>query len=189
MKKLVFGINLTIDGCCDHTKGTGDEEIHEYFANLIREADVLVYGRKTYELMVPFWPDIAKDLSGPTKSINDFALAFDAVDKIVVFSHTLDKVENPKVEVVNTDLKEEIIKLKQGEGKDILLGGVDLPSQLVALDLIDEYRIVIQPYIVGEGRRLFDDVNLLEKLKLELVESKQLKSGAIALHYVKNPRS
>ncbi len=188
MKKLIYGINLTVDGCCDHTKGSGDEEIHTYFGNLMKEADVLVYGRITFQLMVPFWPDIAKDLSGPTASINEFAQAFDSVDKIVVFSRTLDKVDNPKVSVVNTDLKEEIIKLKQGPGKNILLGGVDLPSQIMALDLIDEYHFVIQPSIVGKGRRLFDDVDLVEKLQLKLVESKLFTSGAVALHYVRGER-
>ncbi|RAJ72784.1 dihydrofolate reductase [Chitinophaga dinghuensis] len=188
MKKLIYGINLTIDGCCDHTKGSGDEEIHDYFGNLMKESDVLVYGRKTYQLMVPFWPDIAKDLSGATKSINEFAQAFDSVERIVVFSRTLDKVENGKVNVVSADLKEEIIKLKQGEGKNILLGGVDLPSQMLALDLIDEYHFVIQPSIVGEGRRLFDNVTLLEKLPLKLIETKLFKSGAVALHYVRDDR-
>jgi dihydrofolate reductase len=93
MRNLIFAINMTLDGCCDHTKVTGDEEIHNYFADLLRDADVLLYGRKTYQLMVPFWPDTAKKNSGPTKSMNDFAQAFVAVDKIVVFSRSLEKAE------------------------------------------------------------------------------------------------
>jgi len=83
MRKLIYAINLSIDGCCDHTKMTGDEEIHEYFANLILDAGLLAYGRITYQLMVPFWPDIAKNHSGKTKAMNDFAQAFDSIDKIV----------------------------------------------------------------------------------------------------------
>jgi len=56
MRKIIYGINITLDGCCDHTKGIGDKETHEYFTDLLRQVDLLVYGRKTYELMVPFWP-------------------------------------------------------------------------------------------------------------------------------------
>ena len=93
MRNLIYAINLTIDGCCDHTKGIGYEDVHEYFTELIQEADLLVYGRKTYELMVPFWPDVAKNNSGQTAAINEFAHVFDSVKK-VVFSRTLDSVED-----------------------------------------------------------------------------------------------
>lgn len=185
MRKLIFGINITIDGCCDHTKGIADEEVHEYFANQLRGADTLLYGRKTYELMVPFWPDVAKDHSGQTNDMIEFAQAFTAVDKIVVFSRTLDKVNYPKARVVSTDLREEILRLKQEEGKDILLGGVDLPSQLMELDLIDEYRFVVHPLLVGEGRRLLEGISLPERFQLKLVDTKVFRSGCIALHYVR----
>jgi dihydrofolate reductase len=185
MRKLIFGINITLDGCCDHTKGEGNEEVHEYFANLMRQADTLVYGRKTYELMVPFWPDIAKSQSAPEKSVNDFALAFDSVKNIVVFSRSLNKVEHAKTRIVATNLKEEILRLKEEAGKDILLGGVDVPSQLMELDLIDEYHFVVQPFIAGEGRRLLEGVSLPEKLQLKLVEWKLFQSGFMALRYVK----
>ena len=73
MRKLIFAINLTLDGCVDHTKLSGDDELYEHYAQLIRYADLLVYGRKTYQLMVPFWPDVAKNQSGQTKAMNDFA--------------------------------------------------------------------------------------------------------------------
>lgn len=186
MRKLIFGINLTLDGCCDHTKVDGNEDIHEYFAQQMRGAGTLVYGRKTYQLMVPFWPDLAKSQSDPAKSINDFALAFDSVKEIVVFSGTLEKPEGKNTRIVRANLKEEILKLKQEPGKDILVGGVDLPSQLIELDLIDEFRFVIHPIIAGEGRRLLPDTNLQEKLQLKLADSKVFKSGCVALQYVKN---
>jgi dihydrofolate reductase len=185
MRNLIFGINITLDGCCDHTKVSGDEEIHNYFADLLRDADVLVYGRITYQLMVPFWPDVAKNHSGSTKSMNDFAQAFDAVDKIVVFSRSLEKAEGKDTRIVRTGLQDEIIKLKQEPGKNILVGGVDIPSQLIELGLIDEYRFVVQPIVVGEGRRLLEGITLQEKLKLKLVESTVFKSGCVALRYVK----
>src|SRR5690606_3922529 len=117
--------------------------------------------------------------------MNDFAQAFDAVEKIVVFSRTLKTVDNRKTSISSGDLKEEILKLKQQEGRDIMLGGVDIPSQLMELDLIDEYRFVVQPLIVGDGRRLLEGISLADKLKLRLVESKHFKSGSMALHYVK----
>src|SRR6185437_3312708 len=145
-------------------------EIHEYFAELLRHADVLVYGRITYQLMVPFWPDLARSHS-ETQSVNDFADAFDAVENIVVFSRTLEKAEYKKTRIVRGDLVGEIARLKQETGKDILLGGVDLPSQLLASGLIDEYRIVVHPIVAGEGRRLFADAPLQEKLQLRLVDT------------------
>lgn len=182
MRKLIYGINLTLDGCCDHTKGMADEELHEYYAQLLSQSDTFVYGRKTFQLMVPFWPDMAKSNSG-SKATNDFAQAFAAVKKIVVFSRSLENVEEKNVSVVRSDLKEEILKLKAQEGKNIMTGGVDIPSQLIQLGLVDEYHFVIHPLIVGEGRRLFDRSALHDKL--QLVGSRVLASGSVVLRYVK----
>jgi dihydrofolate reductase len=75
--------------------------------------------------------------------------------------------------------------LKQEEGKSILIGGVNIPSQLIELGLVDEYRFVVQPIVVGEGRRLLEGVSLRERLQLTLVESKIFKSGCVALRYLK----
>lgn len=185
MRNVVYGINLTLDGCCDHTKGNGGEDIHEYFTQLLRTADTLVYGRKTYQLMVPFWPDMAKNNSGQTATTNEFAQVFDAMSRIIVFSKTLDKAEGKNTRIVRSNLKEEILALKQEQGKNILIGGVDLPEQLIQLGLVDEYHIVVHPVLAGEGRRLLDGVSLPDKMQLKLVESKVLKSGSVALHYVK----
>jgi dihydrofolate reductase len=185
MRKVIFGINVTLDGCCDHTRMIADEEVHEYFAQLLRQADVLVYGRKTYQLMVPFWPDAARNHSGPTNAMNEFAQAFASIGRIIVFSRSLDRAEGKNTTIVRTNPGDEIRKLKQEQGKDILLGGVDLPSQLMKLGLIDEYRIVLQPIVAGEGRRLFEGANLQERLHLRLVESKAFRSGCVALRYLK----
>jgi len=183
MRNVIFAINMTLDGCVDHTKGFADEETHEYFTNLTREGDVQIFGRKTYQLMVPYWTDLAKSQS-ETKSENEFALAFDSIQKIV-FSRTLDSVEDKNTRIVRTNLRDEILKLKQEPGKNILVGGVDIPSQLIELGLVDEYHFVVGPILAGEGRRLLDGVNLPEKLQLRLVESKTFKSGCVALHYLK----
>ena len=185
MRKLIFAINLTLDGCCDHTKLSADEQVHEFFAQLLGDVDVLVYGRKSYQLMVPFWPDVAKNNSGPTKAMNDFAQAFVAVNDIVMFSRSLDQAEWKNTRIVRTDLQDEILKLKQEQGKSILTGGVDIPSQLIELGLVDEYRFVVGPIVVGEGRRLLEGLSLPERLQLKLVESKIFKSGCVALRYLK----
>ena len=183
MRKLIFAINTTLDGCVDHTKQIGDEETHEYFTHLMRDVDLLVFGRKTYQLMVPFWPEVAQNQS-MTKASNEFALAFDSLNK-VVFSRSLDSAEDRNTRIIRTNLHGEILKLKQGQGKNILLGGVSVPSQLMELGLVDEYRFVVGPIVAGEGRRLLEGVSLPQRLQLKLVESKFFKSGCVALHYSK----
>jgi dihydrofolate reductase len=183
MRNVIFAINITLDGCCDHTKQIADEETLEYFTQLMREADLQVFGRKTYQLMVPYWPEVAKSQS-VTKADNEFAQAFDSIEK-VVFSRSLDRAEDKNTRIVRTSLRDEILRLKQEQGKDILIGGVSVPSQLIELGLVDEYRFVVSPIVAGEGRRLLEGVNLPERLQLKLVESKIFKSGGIALHYLK----
>src|SRR6476646_8036086 len=174
MRNVIYAINITLDGCCDHTKQVADEETHEYFTQLLRDVDLLVFGRKTYELMVPYWPDIAKSQS-ETKAENEFARTFDSIDKIV-FSRTLASAEDKNTRIVRANLHDEILKLKQEEGKSILVGGVSIPSQLIELGLVDEYRFVVGPIVVGEGIRLLEGVSLPEKSHLKLVESKIFES-------------
>src|SRR4030095_3657545 len=118
MRNLIFAINTTLDGCVDHTKQVADDESHEYFTDLLREVDLGVFGRITYQLMVPFWPDVAKNQS-MTKASNEFALAFDALNKIV-FSRSLESADK-STRIVRGNLQEEILKLKQEQGKSILL--------------------------------------------------------------------
>jgi dihydrofolate reductase len=183
MRNIIFAINTTLDGCVDHTRQVADDETHEYFTDLLREVDLLVFGRITYQLMVPFWPDVARNQS-MTKASNEFARTFDSIEKIV-FSRSLDGVEDKNARIVRTDLRDEILRLKQEPGKNILVGGVDVPSQLIELGLVDEYRFVVGPIVAGEGRRLLEGVNLRETLQLKLVESKIFESGCVALRYLK----
>lgn len=183
MRNLIFAINVTLDGCCDHTKQFVDEEMLEYFTHLTREADLQVFGRKTWQLMVPYWPDVLKDPSA-TKADTEFARAFDSIDK-VVFSRSLASAEDARTQIVRGNLHDEILRWKQEPGKSILVGGVDIPSQLIELGLVDEYRFVVGPVVAGEGRRLLEGVSLPEKLQLKLVESKIFKSGSVALRYSK----
>jgi dihydrofolate reductase len=183
MRKLIYAINITLDGCCDHTKQFVDEEQLEYFTHLTRGADLQVFGRKTYQLMIPYWPDVLKDQSA-TKADIEFAQAFDSINKIV-FSRSLDSAEGKNTRIVRGNLRDEILKLKQEQGKNILVGGVDIPSQLIELGLVDEYRFVVGSVIAGEGRRLLEGVSLPESLQLKLVESKIFTSGRVALRYLK----
>ena len=183
MRNVIFAINTTLDGCCDHTKFRPDEETLEYFMRLIRDADLQVFGRKTYELMVPYWPEVAKDPSA-AKAESEFAQAFDSVGKIV-FSRTLASAEDRNTRIVRTNLRDEILKLKQEQGKSILVGGVDVSSQLIELGLVDEYRFIVSPIVAGEGRRLLEGVSLPERLQLKLVETKIFRSGCVALRYLK----
>jgi dihydrofolate reductase len=132
--------------------------------------------------MVPFWPDVARNQS-ETKAMNEFARVFDSINKIV-FSQSIDSAEG-NTRIVRTKLQDEILRLKQEQGKNILIGGVSVPSQLIELGLVDEYRFVVHPIIAGQGTRLLEGVSLPMKLELKLVESKIFKSGCVALRYLK----
>lgn len=182
MRNLIFAINVTLDGCCDHTKGIVDEELLEYYTHLLREVDMQVFGRICYQLMVPYWPDVAKDPSG-SKASREFAEAFVSTNKIV-FSKSLQSAEDKNTKIVRGNAPDEIAKLKHQPGKPILIGGVSIPSQLIPLGLVDEYRVVVHPVVAGEGTRLLEGVRL-EKLHLKLVASRIFRSGCVALRYLK----
>ena len=130
--------------------------------------------------MYPFWHDVAVNQS-ESKVTNEFARTFDAIPKIV-FSTTLKSVEWNNTTLLHSNLKEEIIKLKQQPGKNISVGGLNIASQVAEWDLIDEYHFVVHPIIAGKGPRLFKSV---ENLTLKLVGAKTLRSGVVALHYKK----
>jgi len=183
VRNVIYAINLSLDGCFDHTIGVPSEEVGQYYLDLVRDADLFVYGRKTYELMVPYWPDIAKS-DTEDKMDKDFAEAFVSKKK-VVFSRTLASAEGDNTRIVRTNLQGEVLKLKQEPGKNILVGGVDIPSQLIALGLVDEFRFLVMPILAGKGKRLFEGVSL-EKIQLKLVESTTFKSsGSVLLRYLK----
>ena len=184
MRNVIYAIHVSLDGCFDHTIGVPDDDGFEYYIQLLRDADFLVYGRKTHQLMDPYWPDVAKNPS-ETKSDRDFGSEFVSKKKIV-FSRTLQRVEDKNTRIVRTNLKDEILKLKREPGKNILLGGVDIPSQLIELGLVDEYLVMVMPVIAGQGKRLLEGISLHEKLRLKLVESRIFKpSGSVLLRYLK----
>ncbi|BDA79666.1 deaminase reductase [Leptospira kobayashii] len=184
MRKIIFAINITADGYCSHTDMIGDDELHEYFTDLLRNGTLILYGRITYQLMVPFWPEVARDQS-ESKATNEFARVFDSLDKIL-FSTTLEQVEETNTRLVRGNIMEEVLALREQPGKEIFVGSLSIASQLSERGLIDEYRFVVHPVVAGKGPRLFDTVKPQESLRLDFLGSKTLQSGAIALHYKKH---
>jgi dihydrofolate reductase len=184
MRKVVFAINITADGYCGHTDMIADEELHKYFTEVLRNANLLLFGRITYQLMVPYWPEIAKKQS-ETEATNEFARVFDSLAK-VVFSTTLKQVEGNDTRIVRANVADEVIALKQQPGKDICVGSLSIASQLSERGLIDEYQFVVHPVVAGKGPRLFDTVKLQERLRLDFIGSKIFRSGVVALQYRKH---
>ena len=184
MRKIVFAINTTADGYCSHTDMIADKELHEFFTGMLRNAGLLLFGRITYQLMVPYWPDVAKKQS-ETEASNEFARVFDSLDK-VVFSTTLKHVEGNNTRIVRANVAEEVLALKQQHGKDICVGSLSIASQLSERGLIDEYQFVVHPVIAGKGPRLFETVKPQERLRLDFVGSKTFRSGVVALQYRKH---
>ena len=180
MRKVIFAINITIDGYCGHEMGIVDDELHEYFTGLLRDSGIEILGRNTYHLMYPYWHNVAVNQL-ETKTINEFARTFDSIPKIV-FSTTLKSVEWNNTTLLHSNLREEIMKLKQQPGKNIFIGGLNIASQVAEWNLIDEYRFVVHPIIAGKGPRLFESV---KSLTLNLAGSKTFRSGVVALQYKK----
>ena len=178
MRKLIAAINMTLDGFCDHTAGIPDDEIHQHYADLLSNADTILYGRITYQLM-EYWRTLLENPSDE-KSMNDFAIAIDKIPKIV-FSHTLKNVEWESAKLANRDIEEEVLELKQQSGKDILVGSRSLIIQLMKLNLIDEYQLCIHPVIAGTGLPLFENIN--DRTILKLIKTKTFSGGAVMLYY------
>ncbi len=184
MSKVVFAFNFTADGYSSHTDMIADEELHEYFTRVLRNAGVILYGRTTYELMVPYWPEIAKTQSA-SKATNEFARVFDSLEK-VVFSTTLKHVEDRNTRIVRRNVAEEVLALKKQHGKDICVGSLSIASQLSERGLIDDYYFVVHPVVAGKGPRLFETVKPRHTLRLDFVDSETFQSGVVALHYKKH---
>jgi dihydrofolate reductase len=178
MRKLIAGINMTLDGFCDHTAIIPDEEIHQHYTQLLSEADAILYGRITYQLM-EYWQPFVKNPSGE-KAMDDFAIAIDKISKIV-FSHTLKNVEWESAKLANRAIEKEVLELKQQSGKDILVGSRSLIMQSMKLNLIDEFQLCVHPVISGKGLPLFENIH--DRTILKLLKTKTFGSGAVILYY------
>ena len=170
---------MTLDGFCDHTAMIADEEVHEHYNDLLCKSDTLLYGRTTYQLMESYWPTLVKNPSG-NKPMDDFAVLMDNISKIV-YSHTLNHVDWKNSELKKEIIKEDILNLKQGEGKYILAGSPSLIVALSQLDLVDEYQLNIQPTILGQGLPLFK--NIRDRINLKLLRTKTFHCGSVTHYY------
>ncbi|GHJ39886.1 dihydrofolate reductase family protein [Streptomyces sp. TS71-3] len=181
MRPLRYSINVTLDGCCDHREILPDEELHRHATENIAQADALLFGRVTYDMMEAAWRPSAR--AGATTDWPDwmepFARTIDAAKKYVV-SSSLERVDW-NAEFVRGDLRNAVQQLKQEPGNGLFVGGVKLPLALAEMGLIDEYEFVVQPRLVGHGPTLF--AGLSKQVDLRLVGRWEFGSGAVAMRY------
>jgi dihydrofolate reductase len=185
MRPLRYSINITLDGCCDHRAIVGEEELlalHGHHTRNLAQADGLIFGRVTYEMMEAAWRPSAETGAWPDGMepwMEPFARTIDAAKKYVV-SGTLERVDW-NAELLRGDLAEAIRQLKEEPGEGLLVGGVTLPLALAELGLIDEYEFVVQPRLAGHGPTLF--AGLSRPIDLRPVDRLELGSGAVAMRY------
>ena len=178
MRKVIAAINMTLDGFCDHTAVIPDEEIHQHYTDLLNNGGVILYGRITYQLM-QFWQTLIKNPTGE-KTMDDFAIAIDKIPKIV-FSHTLKNTEWDSAKLSNQSIDEEVLEIKHQSGKDIFVGSRSLIIQLMKLNLIDEYQLMVHPVIAGHSLPLFENIN--GRAVLKLIKTETFSGGAVILYY------
>src|SRR6266700_6203636 len=178
MRPLRYSINVTLDGCCDHRGIPTDEYLHCYWAENLAQADALLFGRVTYEMMEAGWRRPAPAGARPDW-MEPFARTIDAAKKYVV-SSTLERVDW-NADLVRGDLAEAVQQLKREPGKGLFTGGLKLPLALAELGLIDEYEFVVQPTLAGHGPTLF--AGLSKRIDLKLVSRLEFGSGAVAMRY------
>ena len=178
MRPLRYSINVTLDGCVDHRAISPDEDLHRHAVENLAQADALLFGRVTYEMMEAAWRLPAQQGAWPDW-MESFARTIDAAKKYVV-SSTLERVDW-NAELVRGDLGQAVQQLKRESGKGLLVGGVKLPLALAELGLIDEYEFVVHPRLAGHGPTLF--AGLSNHIDLKLVSRLEFGSGALAMRY------
>lgn len=179
MGLLTFALNVTLDGCIDHREGIADDELHDHFTQLMDEAGAILFGRVTYELMESAWPAVARDENAP-RARRDWARKLEAKPKYVVSASRRDFPWRNTFRVEG-DLHEAVRALKEQTPRGVLVGAPTLSAALERLGLIDEYQFVVHPVLAGHGPTLFQ--GLERSRRLDLVSTKRLASGAMALHY------
>lgn len=178
MRKVTAGINMTLDGYCDHTAIDPDNDIHRHYAEQLHQAGVILFGRITYQLM-QFWQTLLQQPSGDP-SMDDFARAIDRIPKIV-FSHTLKDTAWDTATLAGQSPEKVVSDLKQQPGKDIFVGSRSLIHQLLKHSLIDELHLMVHPVVAGGGLPLFE--NAKRPIPLRLIRTKTFPSGAVLLYY------
>ena len=144
MSNLIAAINMTLDGFCDHTTLSAEDEIHQHYKDLLNNAGAILYGRITYQLM-EYWLPMVKNPTG-NKANDEFAVAIDRIPKIV-FSRTLRNLDWETARIAKGGLREEVEALRQQPGKDILIGSRSLVVDALNLGVIDEFQLCVHPVI------------------------------------------
>jgi dihydrofolate reductase len=180
MRRAVVTLNVSLDGFADHTVAVvADDELHDFAREMLERADTVALGRVTYELLAAYWPDARNDRRA-TPGMLRFADQINAARK-VVFSKSLKNVYWPNSRLITDDAVSEVRRMRQEVGRDIAIGGLKLTRALLQQGLIDEFCLMVQPVVMGRGRRLFEgDPNPKE---FRLVETQQLRSGVVVLRY------
>ncbi len=179
MGLLTFALNVTLDGCCDHREGVPDEEMLRYWTRAMDSTGAMLFGRTTYELMESAWPQMARD---PEAAPSDRAWARKLAAKLkYVVSTTRRDFPWSNTHHVRGDLARAVRAIKKATPRGVMVGSPMLSAELLRLGLVDEYRLLVHPVVAGHGPYLF--AGLKASLRLELVASKRLKSGILALHY------
>lgn len=179
MGLLTFGLNVTLDGCIDHTQGIADDELHDYWTQLMDQSGAMLFGRNTYELMEGAWPAVARDEKAP-RAMREWAQKLEAKAKYVVSNSRSDFPWQNTIKIEG-DLREAISALKANTERGVLVGAPKLALALEELALIDEYRIVVHPVISGRGPTLFHGLSTARHL--EHLSTQRFKSGVLALHF------
>ncbi len=188
MRNLIFFMHTSLDGFVAGLNGEMnwinlDDALFDFVATMTDQADTALYGRVTYELMQSYWPK-AGEKPNATKHDKVHSNWYNNVSKVVL-SKTLQETRLRNTKVISDHLSDNINKLKQLDGKNILIFGSPRASQsLLNHGLIDEFWLFVNPIILGQGMPLFKDIT--GTIKLKLVESKTFASGVIALHYEKS---
>src|ERR1700738_1848314 len=178
MRLLRYPITVTLDGCCDHRAMFADEDLHRHAVENLDQADALLFGRVTYEMMETGFRRPAPAGARPDW-MEPFARTIDAAKKYVV-SSTLERVDW-NAELVRGDLGKAVQQLKRESGKGLLMGGVKLPLALAELGLIDEYEFLVQPRLAGHGPTLF--AGLSKGIDLKLGSRLEVGAGVVAMRY------
>lgn len=182
MQALRYSLNVTLDGCYDHMAIVPDESLHRHAAKSIEEADALLFGRVTYQMMEEAWREPARTGVKPEWMepwMMPFARTMDAAKKHVV-SRTLEQVDW-NAELLRGDLESRVRELKKQPGRGIFVAGVQLAQALTEMRLIDEYEFIVHPRVAGYGPTLF--AGLSRPVDLKLRGRTELGSGAVALRY------
>ncbi len=179
MGTRTFALNVTLDGCCDHREGIADDEMLRFWTRRMDAAGGMLFGRTTYELMEEAWPRVARDPKADRTS-REWARKLEAKPKYVV-STTRRDFPWSNTHHVEGDLARAVRALKRATPRGLLVGSPQLSAALQRLGLVDEYLFVVHPVVAGHGPYLFP--GLRPSLRLELVASRRLRSGIVALHY------